>query len=299
MVDPTRGQARTSFILLLLVAAASAVLVVSVYEIRALLARRHSERSSEASGVGGSASSSRVGEREEAVRDSCAEIRRHYRTRCPDDVQAAASLPQQAPGAQTARRNDDDARAAADLAVWLNPPPEELREMAKRCEVRFDMPAITEERSPIVTDEASAALSLSNRERALIERTLEGMHATLRDFAERAFSETNAPSVRSSTATLEEMLIDLQSRPESGFDQAREKLAAERAGLTAPAHGAHQPAGERLLRLWAGMGDDFERRLSAELGPDRARELRVSTHAAWMNRFSQAGCRSQQQASSR
>jgi hypothetical protein len=44
--------------------------------------------------------------------------------------------------------------------------------------------------------------------------------------------------------------------------------------------------------MWATLGDQFERQLAAEVGSDRARQLRTSPQAGWMNRFSQAGCRS-------
>jgi hypothetical protein len=88
------------------------------------------------------------------------------------------------------------------------------------------------------------------------------------------------------------MLTDLQTRPENGFEEAKQKLARERAGLVAaPAAGAPQPAGEQLLRLWASLGDDFERQLADVLGDDRARELRLSPQAEWTNRFSESGCR--------
>jgi len=65
-----------------------------------------------------------------------------------------------------------------------------------------------------------------------------------------------------------------------------------RAALAIPAGpSAEQPPGERLLRTWATLGDQLERQLATELGKDRARQLRTSPQAGWMNRFSEAGCR--------
>jgi hypothetical protein len=85
---------------------------------------------------------------------------------------------------------------------------------------------------------------------------------------------------------------DIQERPSNGFDQARQRLALERAGMaTPPAAAADLPPGERIFRLSAGLGDDFERRLADRLGADRAHQLRYSPLAApWMNSFSQSGC---------
>jgi len=170
--------------------------------------------------------------------------------------------------------------------------------MAKRCEVRFDMPAVAQNEAPQVTDEASAAMSLSSQERALIDRTLGELHDGLRDFAQRAAGESAPPAGSTRPSSLEDLLTELQADPGKGFGQAREQLAAERAGSKASSPGGPASPGERLLRLWANMGDDFERRLAATLGKDRAHELRVSTHATWMNRFSQAGCTSRPQVTS-
>jgi len=300
MVDPSPAQARTSVIVLLLVAVLSGLIVASVYEVRARVAKRHSQRSADEPPQ--SAPSASLDDQDRAARDGCADLRRRYLlAQCSNDLPLApASVqPGPAPGSQA-----DQARAASELAVWLNPAPDELGDMARRCEVRFDMPAITETQPPAVTDEASAALSLSGRERALVDQTLSDLHAGLRTFAERAFAETAGQSAATAAAasapTLEEMLTELQTRPEGGFEEARAKLAAERAGLMPPpARDALQPTGERLLRRWASLGDEFERLLSDKLGSDRAHQMRVSTHAGWMNRFSQAGCRSQPQAASR
>ena len=166
--------------------------------------------------------------------------------------------------------------------------------MARHCEVRFDMPAITENEPPMVTDEQAAALSLSDREREVLQRTLRELHGDLRAWARRALSDAGGPSGNASASTMEDMLNELQSRPGGGFEEARERLAQERAaaGPSSPPS-AQQPPGERLLRTWAVLGDQFERQLAAGLGGDRARQLRTSPLAGWMNRFSQAGCRSE------
>jgi hypothetical protein len=189
---------------------------------------------------------------------------------------------------------ESEARSISELTAWLKPSPSELGEMARRCELRFVMPAITENQPPTVTDEQSSALSLSTNERALLERILRDMHTGLRVFTEQAFAEASGQSAKASGLTLEEMLTDLQTRSGNGFDEARQNLAQERAGLASPTEtSSDQPPGERLLRLWSSMGDDFERRLADDVGSDRAHQLRFSPHAGWTNRFAQTGCRSQ------
>jgi hypothetical protein len=183
-----------------------------------------------------------------------------------------------------------EARAIAEADAWLTPSPSELAEMASRCEVRFLIPALSEDQPPTVGDAEATALSLSDRERALLEQTLRALHAELRSFTERAFAEGAPQPGRGSTPTFEEMLTDLQSRPENGYADGRRKLAREQAGLAPPAGEAHQPPGERLIRLWSRLGDEMERRLADDLGAERARQLRLSPQAGWMNRFSESGC---------
>jgi hypothetical protein len=293
MVSTYRGQARTNIIPLLLVAVLSAVVVAGTYEVRARFARHRANRPLKTNAPEVSLPTAPALAPPVLADEGCADLRRRYLARCPNDFLEAPPPGQPVSSSQTANR-EKETRAAAALAPWLNPSPDELVDMAGRCEVRFEMPAITENQPPTVSDEDSATLSLSSRERALVDQTLNEMHAGLQDFAERAFAEATGRSVKASKLTLEEMLSDLQARPESGFEQARERLAQERAGLLPPpGGGSHQPPGERLLRLWASMGDAFEQRLAAALGSDRARQLRSSPNVAWMNRFSHSGCRSQ------
>lgn len=287
MADRSDAQIRTGAIPLLLVAALSALVVAAVYEVRAWLGKRAPEVRASATAEERSERAPGGRARPVPIQEECADLRQRYLARCPPDVDVSAPG---APAQQSSTAQAADRANAVQLDAWLNPSPRELEDMAGRCETRLDMPSITENLPPHVDDEAAAALALSSRERALLQRTLDDMHAELRGFAERALAEATG---RSTTPLgLEEMLAELQTHPESGFEEARETLARERAGLIPPpASGAHPPPGERLLRLWAGAGEQFERRLLDELGRARAHQLRSSPDAAWMNRFSQSGCR--------
>lgn len=290
MVFPSTSETRPSLLPMLLVAALSAVVVAGVYEVRARLARHSPEHAS--AHEAREQPAARAETQATSPPESCTDLRRSYLARCTKES-SIVRLPVQPPPPPQSVATESEARAAAELAAWVRPSPSVLGEMAARCEVRLEMPSIIEDQPPTVSDDASAALSLSARERAVLQQTLNQMHAGLRDFVGDAFRATTGSSAGISGMTFEDMLTELQSRPESGFDEARERLAQERAGLVPPPdQGANQPAGERLLRLWAGMGDEFERRLASEVGGDRAHEMRFSPRAAWMNRLSQSGCRS-------
>lgn len=290
MVEPAPDPGRGSIIPLFLVALLSALVVAGVYEVRARLAH-HRLASRPLAPEQTEATVSAVGS-SDVVEESCADLRRRYLSRCPSNLPLPAparQVPPLDPG-----RGEDDARTADQLAAWLHPSSGELADMAKRCEVRFEMPAVTENQPPTVTDEASVALSLTGRERVFLQQTLREMHTGIRDFVARAAAERGPGGGTLAQPSLEEILAELQARPENGFENARERVAQERAGLVAPPEpGAPQPMGERLVRLWGRLGDDFERRLAEGLGSDRARQLRSSPQASWMNRFSQSGCRSQ------
>ena len=287
---------RPRFLVSLFAAALSALVVAGVYEVRARVARsagrapERAERDTEAPGE----RPWRPGPTGSAAATDCSDLRRRYLRQCPADLpDGTASQVSRTPGPPTSPAPDQ--RAAAALSAWLNPSPDELGEMARKCEVRFEMPAITDNEPPVVTDEQVAALSLSDHERDVLQGTLRQLHTELRGFAQTALAGLPASagaSKEAAPATLEEMLGELRTRPGSGFEEGREKLARERAALAIPAGpSAEQPPGERLLRTWATLGDQLERQLATELGKDRARQLRTSPQAGWMNRFSEAGCR--------
>jgi hypothetical protein len=280
---------RPAFLVPLFSAALSALVVVGVYEVRARVGRPGATDKSDPGADTPADGSARTVPAAAMV--GCADLRRRYRLQCSTDLPAEASpapRPSTPPTPPTL-----DPRTEAELSAWLHPSAGELGEMARHCEVRFDMPAITDNEPPTITDEQAAALSLSEQERDVLQRTLRELHADLRGLAKRALTEGGGPAANVATATMEEMLTELQTRPGGGFEEAREKLARERATAAAPVGpNAQQPPGERLLRMWATLGDQFERQLAADLGGDRARHLRASPLAGWMNRFSQAGCRS-------
>lgn len=289
---------RPSVAVLFLVAALSALVVVAIYEVNgAEPPPRPGEASLDATAP---PPAPNVPEPARSPGPpSCARLRQTYLAQCPNDLPGAPPPGAAVPSSAGARTAAEQARAAADLAVWLHPPPEELEELAKRCEVRFEMPAIAENAAPTVSDEDAAALSLDAAERAALQRTLTDLHTNLQDFAVQSVRELGG-DLQGATPSLEEALSELQTRPGSGFEAARETVAKERAGRAQPPPSdQRQPPGERLLRLWAGLGDEFERQLATKVGKDRAHQLRTSSSASWMNRFSQSGCRTAAETTSR
>ena len=290
---PSTTSEKTNFISLALAAALSALLVVGVYEIRARLSKGHSaspppaplSERQESAEAEGATSRTRLGE-------SCDTLRNRYTLQCSMEKSLPIVGPNIAPAPTASISPEREAKEMAESSAWAHPAKNELTDMATRCELRFISPAITESRAPTVDDEHAKALSLSTKERTDLDQTLREMHQGFADSVRQAYAEGATDPTKGLSLSPEQMINEIQSRPNSGFEQAARKLALERAGLAAPpAAGADLAAGERIFRLSAGLGDDFERRLADRLGVDRAHQLLYSPFAGpWTNRSAQSGC---------
>jgi hypothetical protein len=192
----------------------------------------------------------------------------------------------------TAVPDSREAEKMAELGAWVHPTKDQLAAMAAGCELRFISPAIMEKQPPTVDDEHATALSLSIGERAELDQTLRQMHQSFAASVRQVYASGSADPTKGSSLSVQDMIEEIQGRSDSGFEQARQKLALERAGMASPpATGADLPPGERILRLSADLGGDFEKRLADRLGADRARQLLYSHLASpWTNRSTQSGC---------
>ena len=83
-----------------------------------------------------------------------------------------------------------------------------------------------------------------------------------------------------------EQLAGLLEAVSEDFEGARHKVANERAGLSTPPE--EQSPSEKALRYRWSLGEEFERRLSAEFGADAAREMRGAA-GGWANKSSYGG----------
>ncbi len=277
---PNTTSQETSFIPLALASACSVLLVVGAYEIRARLSKAASPAPSPRSegqdpkAAQGAKPRTRSGE-------SCDALKDRYILQCPTEK----ALPTVAP-------DDGEAEKMATLFAWAHPSKDKLAEMAARCELRLISPAMLEEQPPTVDDEHAGALSLSAQERAELDQTLRQMHESLAASVRQAYAGGSTDPTIGSSMSAQEMIDEIQDRSGDEFLQARQKLALERAGMaTPPAAGADLPPSERILRVSAGLGDDFERRLADRLGANRAHQLLYSPLARpWVRTSTLVGC---------
>jgi len=156
--------------------------------------------------------------------------------------------------------------------------PDELAAMARNCELRFDVPGYGIE-PRLMTDRAAAAAQLSADERAIYDQTVRKENAQYMAALRALYQElVGGDSENLDARAL--MIEIMQKSPSSDVQAARKRLAEERAGLAAPpADPRTQSVAERLFRLESAAGTTLEQRLAAELGPDKAHQIRA---AGWV-----------------
>jgi hypothetical protein len=208
----------------------------------------------------GSASVAELLHRDQSHRGEIALLRARVQA-----LETGAAGPADRPAAAEHR---DGRRKILDLS------PDELAAMAKNCEIRFDIPGYGVE-PRLMTDPLAAASQLSADERAIYDRTVRQENAQYMAALRALYQELGGGDSENLDphALMTEIL---HKSPTSDYEAARKQLAAERAGLAAPpADTRNQSVVERLLRLESTAGNTLEQLLAAELGPDKAHEIRA------------------------
>lgn len=160
--------------------------------------------------------------------------------------------------------------------------PEELKEMADRCELRWDVPGLGPEPQQLGPKDAES-LHVAEEERATINRIMKDNHERLTKQIAAIYVEATGDTSTGSLATQAMMQEIFDKAPKGEESQLHQRLAQERAGLIPPkADGAMSPQ-EKLLRLLSTAGDGLQSELAKELGPATAQSLR-DQHEGWGSR---------------
>jgi len=282
---------RASIIALVLGAAISATVVAGIYEVR-LRRTRGSASSSDLANDGDQAAvDQRMALR--LPRESCAELKRRYQKACPnaETLPASDGTATGAAPAPVAPTPDELAEIAAGER-WVKPERAELLELARRCELHLDTPDVLGTEPRVIDVREAEALAVSTHERAALDAVLGELHAEFTRSVGQIFDEIKGGGTRPGDVPPLVMIDEIENFAPDEIALARAKLARERAGMpaSAPPRATPSPA-ERLLRHWSGLGEAFERRLAARLGPERAHQLRfLSKGAPWMRRSALSGC---------
>jgi hypothetical protein len=167
---------------------------------------------------------------------------------------------------QVAKKRDCLTSATSDCP-FLDPTPEELREMARCGIVHIDVPNF--DREP----EAGEPLTA---EQQRIEEARVAVGDRMRGELQAIYREAGLPQpMPGAIAELSEALEKI-ARPEQA-DVLRQ-IARERAGAAPPSAIEQQTLAQRFFRLRAGVGDRYESALAKHLGAERAHALRLETN---------------------
>ncbi|MEO1337233.1 MAG: hypothetical protein AAFV29_16445 [Myxococcota bacterium] len=158
-----------------------------------------------------------------------------------------------------------------------DPSPEALAQMAKRCELAWDMPQVTVGETRNLSTDIVSKLELSQSETDVINRLLVEHNEQMVAETQRLYTaitgddQVGSLSAQSMFSEVNDKVSQLERQ--TVFQQ----LSAERAGLRPPpAPEMVLSPVEQLFRLYVGAGDQLEQALGAELGPDMARRIRAA-----------------------
>lgn len=174
-----------------------------------------------------------------------------------------------APEASIASDHRTGKRKIVDLSQ------EELAAMAKDCEIRFDVPGYGIE-PRLMTDKLAQAANLSADDRTSYNQTVRKENDQFMAAMRSLYLELTGSDAGDMDVHALFMEI-LHKSPSADVEVARKRLAEERAGLLPPpADSRNQSVVERLFRLETSAGNTLEQLLAAELGPDKAHQIRTS-----------------------
>jgi hypothetical protein len=163
--------------------------------------------------------------------------------------------------------------------------------MAKRCELRWDMPSLGVD-VPKVTDSHKKELGLSKTEIDAVNRALADEHRLLAQSLRRLYIEVTGDAKGADSLSPDSMKREIEERSQrDDLKAVFQRLARERARLQAPpAADSDVSALERMFRLVTSSGDRVERVIGGQIGDDLAHRYR-ELHGGFGHRYrSSYGC---------
>ena len=193
------------------------------------------------------------------------------------------SVDPKSPEAAKARAKMCASQSRGGSCPFLEPDQETLREMARCATVKIDSLGFVDDPEPPSPGMIAERLGVTDpseakKLHAAAALQYEAYNDSLREmYLELGGDEATAEDA--SGKTLESFIFDQLDRELVGDIQRR--IAQERAGLRQPPlDGSAMPIEERVSRLMADSGNEFERLVGDSLGEERARELRRK-HDGW------------------
>ena len=174
------------------------------------------------------------------------------------------------------RRELGRVRGKARKTKVLDLDKKELAAMAKRCELRWDMPPLSADKPPSVSPKRSEALGLNETEVKAVEKVLVAHYRRMVKTLRGLYVEVTNDEQNAAALSPWSLISEIRGKsPRAEVKAVFARLARERAGLvTKPAVKRRMSPVERLMRMLTTVGDRVEKDMGAQIGPDLARRYR-------------------------
>src|SRR5262245_41578819 len=138
----------------------------------------------------------------------------------------------------------------ADGRAWFDPTPEQLAAFAKNCEVRFDMPPITDSEPFNITAERGAEYGLTDAERDVRNQVIAELHQSWFERIRAIYVDVGGEAGATDGLSAQAMMTEIEDKsPRDERRAIQARIAQERAGLVpAPADWSHASPIERMMR---------------------------------------------------
>jgi hypothetical protein len=173
--------------------------------------------------------------------------------------------------------------------------PEELATLARRCEIRYDVPVYLMGAPPELPPNVASRMGIAEPDRVRINQGLQEFAPAHVERIRALYAEATNDPAAAQKLSPRDIQHALFERFPAELNKAKQRLAQERAGqIPVPSDANTGPAVERMLRLIMTSSDELERRLGSVLGADRAHEIRRND--GFGGRRIQSGCPGEQSA---
>jgi len=182
--------------------------------------------------------------------------------------QEVAELQQKLDQVQGLKRTGDEDKTF-DLT------PEELKKLADRCEVRWDMPPLGLTPS-MMSIPAIKKLGLTDSEAKIVNDVLADQHASMVVQLNQLYAEVSGDNTGGESLSPKSLVNEITNKSQpSDIRHAFMQISRERAGLQpTPANPSALPAVERMYRILSNAGNRSEKAIGDKIGRDRARRYR-------------------------
>jgi FecR protein len=190
----------------------------------------------------------------------------------------------------TLRKQLDEAHTAENPKL-VHPSKDLLLAWAKVCHIHLDSPSVFGANPPLLDKQQIEQWGLAKSEIPTIDKISTELHTRARDeIRELYIAATN--NIDGADELLPNAMISEILGKANAADKlrTRTRMSRERAGLQAPPPVADMSPYERLLRLLAQLGNDYEQTIGNAIGAGRAVELRERFNSWPGFQLSEDGC---------